>query len=180
VGKGTVESEVKLRAADAQSARGAVQRVGARLERARHFEDNFLFDDAEGALRASGRLLRVRHVGGSGVLTFKGPREIVEGVKSRREVETTVADAGALESVLEALGYRPVFRYQKYREAYRWEDVEIVVDETPVGTFLEVEGEIAAVHRAATALGYGPADYVADSYATLFFAAGGRGDMTFP
>jgi adenylate cyclase class 2 len=103
----------------------------------------------------------------------------VEGVKSRREVETAVPDPDALESLLRALGYRSIFRYQKYREVYRWQDVEIVVDETPVGTFLEVEGEVEAVHRASAALGYGPADYVADSYATLFFAAGGHGDMIF-
>ena len=39
-----------------------------------------------------------------------------------------------------------VFRYQKYRESYRWRDVEIVVDETPIGTFLEIEGPVATIH----------------------------------
>ena len=180
MGKGTIESEVKIHVVDAESARQAVRRLGARLERARHFEDNLLFDDPAGSLRAAGRILRIRRFNdGAGVLTFKGPREIVEGVKSRSELETPLPDPDAMESVFRALGYRSTFRYQKYRETYRWQDVEIVVDETPVGVFLEIEGAIEAVHRAAAALHYGPADYVAESYAALFFAAGGQGDMIF-
>jgi adenylate cyclase class 2 len=72
-----------------------------------------------------------------------------------------------------------VFRYQKYRETYAWKDVEIVVDETPIGTFLEIEGPLEGIHAAAAALGYGRDDYVTDSYAGLFFASGGTGDMVF-
>ena len=180
MGKRAVESEIKLRATDAESARRLVRGIGGRLERARHFEDNLLFDDAQGSLRARDSLLRIRRFKeGAGVLTFKGPREVVEGIKSRPEVETSLPDPDAMESVLRALGYRSIFRYQKYREVYRWLDVEIVVDETPVGVFLEVEGEIDSVHRAAAELGYSTADYVAESYAALFFAAGGEGDMVF-
>ena len=72
-----------------------------------------------------------------------------------------------------------MFRYQKYREVYRWNDVEVVVDETPIGSFLEIEGDLAAIHAAAADLGYGPADYIRESYAALFLAGGGRGDMLF-
>lgn len=180
MGTGKVESEIKLAVPDAESARQVVRRIGAKLDRARHFEDNLLFDDADGRLRGADSLLRIRRFkDGAGVLTFKGPREVVEGIKSRREVETPLPDPDAMESVFRALGYRSVFRYQKYRETYRWQDVEIVVDETPVGVFLEVEGEIESVHRAAAALGFGPADYVSESYAALFVAKGGAGDMTF-
>ena len=70
-------------------------------------------------------------------------------MKSRPEIEVVVADADAAQPVLEALGYRKVFRYQKYREAFRWRDAEIVVDETPIGTFLEIEGPVATIHAAA-------------------------------
>ncbi len=71
------------------------------------------------------------------------------------------------------------FRYQKYRETYHWRDVEIVVDETPIGTFLEIEGPPATIHEAARALGRARADYIAESYAALFLASGGTGDMVF-
>ena len=54
-----------------------------------------------------------------------------------------------------------------------------MIDETPIGTFLEIEGPVSAIHEAARALGRGPADYIADSYAALFFASGGTGDMIF-
>jgi adenylate cyclase class 2 len=174
-----VESEVKLSVQHPEEARAALARLGAHCVRKRHFEDNVLFDDAASSLVRRGQALRLRRTEAAGVLTHKGPRRDREGVKSRQEVETTVADPDALQAILQALGLRPVFRYQKYREVYRWQAVEIVLDETPIGTFLEVEGPPAEIHRAAAELGYGPADYIRESYAALFFARGGQGDMLF-
>jgi adenylate cyclase class 2 len=176
---GPTETEVKLRVGDPAQARAALGRLGAERTRARHFEDNVLFDDGEG-LRGSGSLLRLRTTDEGGVLTFKGPKTVRDGLKRRLELETRVDDPVALRAILEAIGLRAVFRYQKYRECYRLLGQEVVVDETPIGCFLEIEGEAAGIHEAARALGYGPADYVSDSYAGLFFAAGGRGDMVFP
>jgi adenylate cyclase class 2 len=176
---GAVESEIKLRVGRPDEARALLARLGADKVRDRHLEDNVLFDDAASTLAAAGCLLRVRRTEAGGVLTYKGPRRDREGVKSRREVETTVGDADALQAIVEALGFRPAFRYQKYRAVYRWRDVEIVVDETPIGCFLEIEGALPGIHAAAAALGYAPADYIRDSYVALFAAAGGRGDMVF-
>jgi adenylate cyclase, class 2 len=174
------ETEIKLRMAGPVEAREAVSRIGAVLKRARHFEDNLLFDDAAGSLRKGGNLLRLRRTEpGASVLTFKGARSVVEGIRSREEFESEVADGDAVETIIRALGFRPAFRYQKYRESHSWRDVEIVVDETPIGTFLEVEGPLPTIHAAARALGFGTADYVTDSYAGLFAAAGGSGDMVF-
>lgn len=174
-----VESEIKLRMAGPEAARHAVAAVGATRMRPRHFEDNVLLDDAAGSLAASGRALRVRRTDDGAVLTFKGPRAVAGGIKSRDEIELGVTRADAMLAVLAELGFRPRFRYQKYRETFEWKDVEVVVDETPVGTFLEIEGAEDSIHEAARALGYGPADYITDSYAGLFFASGGRGDMVF-
>lgn len=179
---GPVESEIKLRMPGPGPAREAMARLGARLARPRHFEDNVLLDDAEGSLVGSGRTLRVRRTEAGAVLTFKGPRRDREGVKRREEIEASLpaAEADALLAVLSSIGFAPVFRYQKYRETYRYGDVEIVVDETPIGTFLEIEGALPQIHAAAAALGRGPADYITESYAGLFFAAGRTGDMVFP
>jgi adenylate cyclase class 2 len=174
------ENEVKLRIARADEAREQLARHGAERVRARHLEDNVLFDDAAASLVRRGCALRVRRTDQGGVLTFKGPRTDREGVKTRPEWETAVADADALSAIVQALGFRPAFRYQKYREVYRWRGVEVVVDETPIGAFLEIEGEVEAIHAAAAALGFGPADYIRDSYAALFAASGGTGDMLFP
>jgi adenylate cyclase class 2 len=173
------ETEVKLRVADPEWGRQALKRLGAMLGTPRHFEDNVFMDDEAGSVLSQGRLLRLRRVGDKGVLTVKGKKEVVEGMKRREEIEVAVADPETMERLFGALGYRPIFRYQKYREVYRYRDVEIVLDETPIGTFLEIEGEIKGIHGAAAALGYKPEDYIADSYASLFYAAGGRGDMLF-
>jgi adenylate cyclase, class 2 len=177
---GGIESEVKLRIEDAASARGALTRLGARLVEPRHFEDNVLYDDPGRGLRARGSLVRLRRTDHGAFVTFKGPRRLLDGIKVREEHETTVGDAEAFRRVLLGLGLEPVFRYQKYREAWAWNGVEILVDETPIGAFLEIEGPSAGIHAAALALGRGPADFVADSYLALFLAAGGSGDMTFP
>jgi adenylate cyclase class 2 len=177
---GPVETEIKLEMAGPEAARAVVARLGARLKSPRHFEDNLLLDDAAGSLRAAGTILRLRRVPEGGVLTYKGPRLDLTGLKSRQERETTVADANEMQSILERIGLRPIFRYQKYRETYDWRGQEIVVDETPIGTFLEVEGDSEGIHAAAAAMGFGPADYVTDSYVSLFLAAGGKGDMVFP
>jgi adenylate cyclase, class 2 len=174
-----VESEIKLAVGSAAEARDLLSGLGASLARPRHLEDNLLLDDAARTLSARGLVLRLRRAEAAALLTYKAPRREVEGVKSRTEIEFAVSDADGCLALLEGLGFRPTFRYQKYRETYRWGGTEIVIDETPVGTFLEIEGEIEAIHQAARALGRGPEDYLRDSYVSLFFARGGRGDMVF-
>jgi adenylate cyclase, class 2 len=174
-----LENETKLRVAGPEPARAALARLGATCVRPRCLEDNLLLDDAAGSLAASGSLLRLRRTPGKSVLTFKGPRSVASGVKSREELEVSLSDPDAAETIFARLGFRGVFRYQKYRETYHWQDVEIVVDETPIGTFLEIEGPPEAIHATAAALGHRPDEFITDSYAGLYFAAGGTGDMLF-
>ncbi len=160
-------------------ARERLVRLGAERTAERHLEDNALLDDARGSLRQSGRVLRLRRAAGRALLAYKGPGSVQQGVKAREEWEVSVSDANALLRILAALSFAPRFRYQKYREAYRHGGVELVVDETPIGTFFEIEGPPEAIHAAAAALGYARSDYVLDSYPELFFAGGGSGDMLF-
>ena len=177
---GERETEIKLRVADVSAARAALARAGAKIARERHLEDNVLYDDAYGTLRTAGTVLRLRTTPAGGVLTFKGPREDHDGLKSREERETTVGDPAALRAILDRLGFQPLFRYQKYRETWRHRRQEIEVDETPIGAFLEIEGDPEGIHAVAAELGFSPSDYVTESYVGLFFAGGGQGDMVFP
>lgn len=175
-----LEREAKLRVADATAARRAVATLGARLRRQRHLEDNLLLDDAAGTLAGRGSALRLRRADGRAVLTFKGARRDDEpGLKSRPEIEVEVSDADGAQAILAALGFAPSFRYQKYREVWDWRDAEIDVDETPVGTFLEIEGPTETIREAMRELGAGPDDCIVESYPALFRLAGGRGDMVF-
>jgi adenylate cyclase class 2 len=174
------ETEVKLRLASPEKARQRLVAIGAVLVRERHFEDNVLFDDPAGSLRVNGTLLRLRETPHGGVLTFKGPREVEAGIKSREERETAVDEPGQVRAILKNLGYRQVFRYQKYRESWTHRGQEIEIDETPIGCFLEIEGDPAGIAAVAAELGFQPSDYIAESYVGLFLASGGKGDMVFP
>jgi adenylate cyclase class 2 len=176
---GPTETEVKLRLAGPVAARKALARVGATLTRPRHFEDNVLFDDPAGSLQATGTVLRLRTTPHASLLTFKGPRRMEEGVKTREERETLVAEPAALRAILAQLGYQPVFRYQKYRESWRHRGQEILIDETPIGTYLEIEGDAAGIRRVTAELGHDPSEYLSESYVDLFFAQGGQGDLVF-
>ena len=178
-----VEREVKLRYASPGEAHEAVVQLGATPLRGRRLQEDCLLDTDEGLLRDRGVVLRVRSEAGKSRITFKGPVQAGEH-KIREELETVVGDSDVLLRVLEQLGFRPWFRYQKYREEFAYEDVVVAVDETPVGTFVELEGSEAGITAVAERLGKAPAEYVLDSYRAIFVAwqregrATGR-DMVF-
>jgi adenylate cyclase class 2 len=109
----------------------------------------------------------VRVENGKSRLTFKGPVQPAM-MKVRDEFETVVGDGSVLLRVLEELGLHVWFRYEKYREEFAHEDVIVAVDETPVGTFVEIEGGEQGIMAMAEALGRSPDDYILDSYRGLF------------
>jgi adenylate cyclase class 2 len=142
-----------------------------------------LVDTADRALAGRGCALRVRDDDGRAFLTFKGP--VVPGpLKEREEIEAGAESAGRLLAILAAVGYEPVFRYEKYREELMVPGAVVAIDETPIGTFVEIEGEAQAIHDYARRLGCSTDDYVTASYRALYAAASGdasaEGDMTFP
>lgn len=178
-----IEIEIKLRMSDAADATGRLRRLGAR-SLGRVHERNTLFDTDDHSLGRSGRVLRVRSTEqaqrgrGSrrgrekrnGLLTFKSP---VEGgpYKVRKETEVTVDSAEQAERIMEGLGFRPWFRYEKFRTSYRLKGLPRLVidfDETPIGVFLELEGPPDSIDLAARRLGCGPEDYLRESYYELF------------
>ena len=91
-------------------------------------------------------------------------------MKLREEHETAVADGAVAQAILEGLGYAIRFRYEKYREEFALAEALIAIDETPIGVFIEIEGAADRIEATATALGFSPADYITDSYRTLFEA----------
>ena len=171
-----VEREIKLRFESAAAAREAVTATGAAERRPRQLQDDRLLDWPDGRLRGRGCSLRVRDQPGAAALTFKGPRQ-PGAMKVREELETAVADAPLLIRLLEQLGLRVWFRYQKYRQEYELPGVVLTIDETPIGTFVELEGEERGITDLAAAMGRTQRDYVVDSYYALFAEArGGRPD----
>ena len=163
----TLEREIKLSFKTAAAARAAVLATGATPLRGRRLQEDCLLDTVDEALRRRRCVLRIRLESGKSLLTFKGPVQ-PSAMKLREELETTVADGVLLLKMFEELGFHVWFRYEKYREEFAYEDVLIAVDETPVGTFVEIEGGERGVGDTAEALGRSPADYLLDSYRGLF------------
>ena len=128
-----------------------------------------MYDTAAGDLRAAHSLLRVREAAGAVILTYKGPPKPGRH-KSREELETQVSAGRAMQAILDRLGFRPVFRYEKYRAEYQRPGTSGVatVDETPIGTFIELEGAPRWIDRTAKELGFAPADYITASYGSLY------------
>jgi adenylate cyclase class 2 len=183
--KSNRENEIKLAFPSPETAVRRLLTAGAHEVHARAFEDNVLFDLADRPLTKSGRLLRLRDFDGASLLTFKALVAGEHRHKVKIEHETAIADPKALRSILLGLGFEVVYRYQKYRATYRLEAVLAAVDETPLGTFVELEGAPDDVDRAAAAIGARPSDFIRETYRELQEAdAAARGvvagDMLLP
>ncbi len=162
-----IEREVKLRFESPEQARAAILEAGATPLRSRRLQEDALLDTADEGLRRRQSVLRIRTESGKSLMTFKGP--VQPGtMKIREEYETVIGDGEVLQRVFEELGLHVWFRYEKYREEYAAEDATIAIDETPVGTFVEIEGGEEAILKMTEALGRSSADFILDSYRGLF------------
>jgi adenylate cyclase, class 2 len=164
------ETEIKLRVPDAAGARNLLEGHGFRVAREREFESNVIYDTADQQLRSRGELVRLRRTGDAALLTFKGVSQPGKH-KRREELETEVGDAAVLQAVFARLGMGISFQYEKYRTEYTRNDAKGVVtlDETPIGTYLELEGDGDWIDSTAQELGFEEQDYIVSSYAVLYF-----------
>jgi len=166
------EIEIKLRLPlDLGKIRHALQKAGFRVVEPRIRETNILFDNSKRTLRKHGKLLRLRRAGAHRFLTYKGPSE-PSRYKKRQELEIHLDDGDRLGEIFSHLGFRPVFRYEKFRTEYAKPRSEgkVLLDETPIGNFLEIEGSPRWIDRTARALGFRRQDYITRSYGYLYLA----------
>lgn len=174
------EIEVKLPCEDLDAVRRKLRDLGATPAAPMHFESNGLYDDAEGRLAASGRTLRLRRDSEAGaILTYKGPARFSEGVKIREERETRVSDPEEAEAILSGLGLARRFRYEKRREEWTLGECAVALDETPIGNFVEIEGNPPAIRRAVAALDLDFTRAIPYTYARLYFERR-KADPTLP
>lgn len=168
---GGVETELKLAVEDLGPIEVALLAAGARLSAPRVLERNIRYDDANHALSAAHRVLRLRQ-DSRARLTYKAP--IDPGaprnpdLNTRTEYEVTVDDFDTMHRILGALGYHPSWAYEKYRTTYTLHGCEIVLDELPYGHFVEIEGAPDAITAVQAALGLAGAPNIASSYSELF------------
>src|SRR3954465_265515 len=126
--------------------------IGAQRLYPETFEDNIVLD-RRGEVGTRGALLRLRQFGKYPLAPYKGPMSIEGGVKSREEVQTGIESFELAIQLFDTLGFKPVFRYQKYREVWRVRGAEVVIDRTPIGDYFEIEGSVDLIRDIAASVG---------------------------
>jgi adenylate cyclase class 2 len=181
------EIEIKFRFEDVAALTDKLQSLGFQLLTDRTHEMNTLYDLPGGPLRRRGALLRIRKYGRKWTVTYKDKSRIKAGRhKARREIETPVEDGEALSGILEALGFKPTFAYEKFRSEWAGglqtsSDAiaaggdgkgggHVLVDETPIGNFGEIEGPPRWIDEVARQLGIPARQYITASYGELFLS----------
>jgi adenylate cyclase class 2 len=161
------EIEVKFALRDRPALVSRLRSAGA--ERLYHetFEDNMVLD-RRGELRTKGALLRIRKFGKYVLATFKGPVGFEGGVKTREEVQTGIESFELAIQLFDSLGYKPVFRYQKFREVWRLKDAEVVLDRTPIGDYFEIEGSLERIREIVGLLQLNMDEAIRASYSDLY------------
>ncbi len=171
------EIELKLPVSDPAALQSRLPQLGFHLDTPRTFEHNTLYDTLSRDLRAKRELLRLRHYGSIWTVTHKRPGdESSDGAryKVRIETETTVEDGPALAAIFEQLGYTPAFIYEKFRTEWSHVDpvtntvAHLVIDETPIGNYAELEGPPDWIEHTLAELKIDPATCLTDSYGKLF------------
>lgn len=175
------EIEIKLRIADLAEILSIIRALGART-RGRVHEYNILFDTPSSGFLHSGRLLRLRietpaashaiPAGPAGAwLTSKAPAapRSKRGrclFKEKLESELSVSNPRQLQRQFSRLGFRPGFRYEKYRTTFllHGRRLHIDLDETPLGVILELEGSPASIRSVARRLGFSTRRYLRSTY----------------
>jgi len=159
------EIEVKFHLPHLDDIRKRVLVQGGHLLVQRLFERNLRFDTHDDRLRANHEVLRLRQDDRT-TLTYKRSHSAEE----RAEAELEVDDFHTARSLLQALGYKVIFIYEKYRETFTMDQTKVMLDELPFGCFVEIEGpSLLEVEQAAIALGLEWEDRIKSSYLDLFY-----------
>ncbi|HEU4417043.1 MAG TPA: class IV adenylate cyclase [Candidatus Angelobacter sp.] len=165
------EVEIKFQIDDFEALSRRIEAAGFRRITPRTHEMNTLYDQPGSRLRRRGALLRLREYGPKWTLTYKDKSKATAGRhKSRREVETQVERGQATAQILEALGFRASFRYEKFRTEWSDGTGHVVLDETPIGNFGEIEGPPQWIDATARRLEIARERYITESYSELFAA----------
>jgi adenylate cyclase, class 2 len=169
---GSNEIEIKFKIRDIEALIARLRTIGLKQVTPRTHEMNVLFDLPGHPLRNRGDLLRLRKYGERWVLTHKAKsKNSKDGPhKSRIETETRVENGEKMEAILRSLQFEPTFRYEKFRAEWNDGEGHVVIDETPIGSFAEIEGPPEWIDSMARNLGVKQEEYIIDTYAGLFFA----------
>jgi adenylate cyclase class 2 len=183
-----VEVEQKFPVADFGALESRLHHLGATSGETREEADHY-FNAPDRDFARTDEALRIRRIGSSNHLTYKGPKRDAH-TKTRTEIEVPLADgdqtAEEFAQLLEHLGYRPVAVVRKKRQSFHLVrdgfPLEVTLDRVDrVGTFAELEIVVpeeqlnaarAALLKTAKALGLSASER--RSYLEMFLEAGNR------
>jgi adenylate cyclase class 2 len=164
-----LEVEVKFHLKHPEKTFQQLVELGAAAQ-PRVFETNVRFEDTEQNLKANHQLLRLRQ-DDKCRLTFKHkPPRTRSECKVYREVEVEVSDCEAMRAILGEIGYHPVQTYEKWRQTFHWNEVELCLDTMPYGVFLEIEGLEENIKKAARRLRLPWEKRILSNYLAMFEA----------
>lgn len=162
------ELEVKFLISDLGKLEQRLVQAGATLLHPRTHEFNLRFDSPSGALGQAASMLRLRRDSASH-MTFKGPSVTLGGVLARQEIEFDVSNFAEAQKLIEALGFRSKFMYEKFRTTYGFNGLKITLDEMPYGHFIEIEGrDPQPIHAASDLLGLDWEQRLPETYISIF------------
>src|SRR4030095_257892 len=162
------EIEVKFLIEDLVAMRQRLVALGATLTTPRTYERNLCVDPPDAQFRRQGRLLRLRRDRRNRITYKEPPTHHDVDFKIMQEYEVEVSDFDQAHAILTRLGFALALRFEKYRETFTYQGAEIVLDEVPFGTFMEIEGPQEDIRTIVTALGLAFDTRLVSSYVDIF------------
>ena len=161
------ETEVKVKIGSIDRMSSMLKDAGFSKEEEYHERNVVIDKDRE--MKDSDRLLRFRKTENSKkkqLFTYKGPR--TGEMKTREEIEFTV-DIDSLSKVFERLSYSTAFKYEKKRQVWKRDDLEVVLDDLPyIGLYMEIEGTRNQIKALLNELDIQSDDTITKNYLELF------------
>ena len=162
-----LEIGVKFYLVNIKAIRTHILELGA-ISSDRVFETNIRYEDKDNSMMKKKSLLRLRQ-DKKATLTFKSvPPEKSQAFTIYKELEVEVNEFETTGHILEALGYHPAQKYEKWRETFALDQTLFCMDSMPFGNFLEIEGAEKEIRHYAAQLDLSWHKRILSNYLEMF------------
>jgi adenylate cyclase class 2 len=176
--KQNLEIEVKFFLDEIGPVKEAILDLGG-ISLGRFFELNLLFDDKHASLFKKKSLLRLRKDQKNRLTVKTLPDVVDKRFKTLTELEIEVDDFEQANTLLNALGFYEMQRYEKWRETFMIENTQLLIDTMPYGDFLEIEGEKSDILQLTPKIGMTWEKRILANYLEIFETLKEKLDLNF-
>lgn len=161
------EIEVKFRVQDLDSVKSKLSSLGLNSD-GEKLQKSIAFDNKILGVRDKNQLVRLREED-KVILTFKDKKESHKDLAVREEIEVTFDDFDKMKLILERLGFEEFFIYEKYRETFKGDGFEIVIDRVPfIRYYMEIEANEEKIYELIKKLELDMKDSTTSNYRVIF------------